>query len=416
MRTWGPAVLIAVVLGGLLLWSQCAEPPVERYGPMTKEELFVVAGGVFGQLEQDWRWSAGEEASFDIGVLSASAQSEANKVGDAVFSPPAGFLEEVEKALAEHKPGPSRDGGLHDWTLAHLVAARACLAKGNKMAADHLLKAGAATSLAVSTATSIDEWQQAQIARLRYLDLAPLVLLDFEQTDLLMQAGNARLGRADHRFALGRIVQRRYFESAVPKIAEASASADLPQCVVDALFVSPQGDERDLVAAMLQRHPRTFSPELTTTAGAESIKRLRTALAGPWPGAREVIDLASAGQVFWVDFQKLLELDEAEAVEKVKKLKVAIDKLENPVGLALLHNERTSWPGLVQSAYVADAREMAFQALVQQILGKPEPLTDPISGGVLKVEGGSVQFKSDGKDSAYPFIEAFTSVPVPLGP
>jgi hypothetical protein len=418
MRTWGPAVLIAVALGVLFVWSQCDRGPEKSYGSVTQEELIVIAAGVFGELEEDWEWSAVEQASFDIGVLSAAAQSQVNKVGDAEFSPPAGFLEEVEKAINDHKPGVYRDGGLHDWTLAHLVAARACLVKGDeKSAGTHLDVVAQATSRAVDSASSIDEWQQAQIARLRFLDLVPVILIELHNGEYPAIGSLILPSRFEgHRFSLGRIVQRRFFESVVPKIAEASASADLPQCVVDALFPSPEGDKRDLVAAMLRGHPRTFGPELTTTAGAESIKQLRAALAGPWPRSRGVIDSATKAQAFWKEFIGLLELSEAEAVERVKELKAEVDKLENPVGLALLHNERTSWPGLVQSAYVADARETAFLVLVQRMLGGALQQTDPISGGPLEVVGGAVRFKSDGKDHAYPFIEAFTSGPVRLGP
>jgi hypothetical protein len=301
---------------------------------------------------------------------------------------------------------------LHDWVLAKIAVCRAALSAGDvETALAALLDAAARSESAISTATSVDEWQQAQIARLRFLDLAPAVLSDPQWGAMREGATEAARKQAQHRSALGRVVQRRFLTETIPAVAVASNSTDVPQAVVDALYTQPTGDERDLVAAMLRGHSRSFNADLTATAGAESVQQLRDALAKRWPDAREVLDTARKGQKFWNDFRALLDFDEAQAVERVKGLKEEVDQIENPVGLALLDRERSSWSGLAQSAFVADAREVAFQAFLFHLHGVKRSLTDPFSGETFESTVTEVLFKSDGGDAEYPFVQAFTSSP-----
>jgi hypothetical protein len=412
MRKWGPAVIIAVVLGALFVWSQCGGPGSSSQTARTQEELIQTAAASLKSVEPDWQWDASDVCSFDVGTLSPESQSTLNKVTDSTFAPPAGFLADLDRALGAHKPGPSRDGGLHDWLLVKLAVCRAALASGNaESALASLLDAASRSESAIATATTIDEWQQAQAARLRFLDLAPVILQDPKWGSIREGATEAVRRQAQHRSALGRVVQRRFLTDAIPAVAVASSSTDIPQVVVDALYTQPNGDEHDLVAAMLRGHSRSFNPDLTVVAGAESVQQLRDALARRWSDAREVLDNARKSQKFWSDFRALLDLEEAQAVERVKELKKEVDQIENPVGLALLDRERSSWSGLVQSAYVADAREVAFQAFLLHLHGATRSLTDPFSGEAFEPTGDAIQFRSDGRDSEYPFVQAFTSSP-----
>lgn len=412
MRKWGPAVIIAVVIGAIFVWSQCGGSESGRPMARTQEELIQTAAASLKTVEPDWKWDAGDVCSFDVGTLSPESQSALNRVTDTTFAPPPGFLEDLSRALAAHAPGPSRDGGLHDWVLVKLAACRAALyGRDLEPALSSLLDAAHRSESAIATATTIDEWQQAQIARLRFLDLAPVILSDPKWETMLDSATEAVRKQAHHRTALGRVVQRRFLTDTIPAVAIASNSTDIPQVVVDALYPQPQGDERDLVAAMLRGHARAFDPDVTVIAGAESVQQLRDALAKRWPDSRAVLDVARKSGEFWADFRALLELDEARAVERVKELKKEVDQIENPVGFALLDRERTSWPGLVQSAYVADAREVAFQAFLYRLHGATRTLTDPFSGDAFDSTGTAIQFMSDGRDGEYPFVQAFTSSP-----
>jgi hypothetical protein len=215
-----------------------------------------------------------------------------------------------------------------------------------------------------------------------------------------------------HRDGLGNALYRNYRDNVLPSIAEASRSDRASRAAAFALYDHAREEQVALIGALLRGHPRAFSPELTVEAGAESVKALRTALAGPWPGARDVLDMVATTQQFWNEFDALLEMDQEQAMEQVKRLAEKARTLENPVGLALLHHDRTSWSGLVQSAYVADAKEAAFRAGLLLAVGRDDPGTDPISGGPLKIVDGKAVFQSKG-DDAYPFIKALADSPVP---
>jgi hypothetical protein len=262
----------------------------------------------------------------------------------------------------------------------------------------------------LATSRNVQQWEEAHTARLFVIQAVTACLINEGkdvQRDLIAPA---KPDSAEHRSSLGRALARDFLDFDLPRIAEASGIASASSAASLGLSEDgkPQPDQVELIAAMLRGHPRSFSPEATVQAGAASVRELRDAIAKPWPEARAVLDRAREAQKFWSDFLAMLQMGQEEAVGMVRQLQERVRKIENPVGLALLHNERTSWSGLVQSAYVADAQEAAFSHL----LGVGRGPFDPISGKAVEpLPDGTIQFTSDGKDDAYPFIKAFVSAP-----
>jgi hypothetical protein len=406
MRTWGPAVLILVVLGGLLVWAQCGEEPVASYEKASFADLRPIAEGILGELPPAAPWTA-EKTVVQVDRSSNVADLVAN-VDSPTFDSllRRDSLRELRAAL-ETPPQPSPDPTMvvHK-TLLILAYSRAALAEGDRgTAAAQLSFAAAFTRDAVETSNTVEQWEQSQIARLRFLEVAPVLMRAWPVAEL---AAMPDLTKApDHRSALGRVVVMRFVNSDVRAIAEASATDRPSRVVAKALYGEEEGDEERLAAALLHRHPRAFSPEQTVIAGAESVRSLREALGSNWATTRDVLDLVARSQAFWSDFDGLLEMEEAQAIERVKQLGAAARSLENPVGLALLHEERTSWSGLAQSAYVADAKEAVF---LYMLTGSAN---DPIGGGSLKVEYGEARFQSSDNDG-YSFIKALTESRVRL--
>ena len=392
MRKWGPFVLVGVALVVLLVWSQCSGP-ARGFSPVTEAELSAIAEESLPDLPLVT--SVGFP-SVDRAALEPEVVALLDTTG---ATPPTAEDHERLKAavLTSREPlGP----GFADWVSVCIAVVRAELALGDvKTATGTFYACMEETARALVSAKTVEEWEAAQIARLRFLDAAPTLAIDKEQALVSVLAGR-------HRESLGRVLQLRFLDVVVPKVAAASSSERLSRVVAQELVPDAGDDVAELVAALLRGHTRTFNPQITVKAGAESVRQLRAALLEPWPEARAVLGHVKEAQSLWADFLEMLLSDEDTAVAKVTALKARVDRLENPVGLALLHHERTSWSGLVQSAYVGDAREAAFVGW----LSGSATATDPISGGAMRVgTDGVARSASDGKDAGYPFIQAFVA-------
>jgi hypothetical protein len=390
MRKWGPFVLVGVALVVLLVWSQCSGP-ARGFSSATEAELRAIAGETLPDLHliTSVGFPTVDRTALEPAVLAL--------LDTTAETPPTAEDHERLKAavLTSREPlGP----GFADWVSVCIAVVRAEIALGDvDVATSAFSTCMQETQRALSSAKTVEEWEAAQIARLRFLDAATTLAIDKEQALASLLAGQ-------HRESLGQVLQLRFLDVVVPKVAAASSSDRLSRVVAQELAPDAGDDVTELVAALLRGHTRTFNPQLTVKAGAESVRQLRAALLEPWPEARAVLGHVNDAQSLWADFLGMLQSDEDTAVAQVTALKARVDRLENPVGLALLHNERTSWSGLVQSAYVGDAREAAFAAW----LTGSATAQDPISGGPMRVgTDGEARSASDGKDDGYPFIQAF---------
>lgn len=403
MRKWGPAVFLAVALGAFLVWAQCGEEPVVGYDSRTVVELMPIAERILGGQPRLRAWSGEQtiDATKSPNVEELIANVDSPRFDSLLRRDSLVELRQAIEMAPTPNPDPSR---ILDTVLLHLTYCRAALAKGDRATAETQLMAAATMSRdAVETAHTVEQWQHSQIARLRFLEVVPVLLRAWPKSGLAAMQPLVQV--PDHRASLGRVLTLRYMDSGLNTIAEASERSRPSRAVSFALYGTEEGDEERLIASLLHRHPRAFSPELTVEAGAESVKSLRDSLGQSWANSRDVLDKVAATQKFWSDFQAMLDMSEGDATQKVTELGLAAHSLENPVGLAVLHSERLSWSGLVQSAYVADAKEAAFQYMLTGTA------TDPISSGELKVEDGKATFASNGNEN-YPFIKALTESPV----
>ena len=219
-----------------------------------------------------------------------------------------------------------------------------------------------------------------------------------------------------HRAALGRVLHRRFIEQRIPEIAKASKATDLADLVADALFEDPTEDETQLIKGLIKRHTRAFRPETTAEAGAESVRQIVAALEGPWISSKTILDLVTSTQSAWSTLFEVLDADEALAIVQITKLKEQIETLENPVGLALLHRDRTSWASLVQSAYVADAQEALFKIALLRSVGRHDEaakVIDPLTGEPYDLTGAAIKSKAQDIGDPYAFLKAFAGAEIP---
>lgn len=415
MRKWGPAVLIAVALAGMLLWSQCgAPPPGPGYAASDALDLWPVAERHIGELPQDAPWFRERLSTLDLENLGPKAQAMLDMCGapeDFGRSVDDMGLKQIQWEIDKREPGTTTPLLTH--LKGRIAIGRALLARGDKVKGYASLQLALDESAkCVATPRTVAQWEEAHTARLFVLE-AVTNCLNAEGRSAAASLFKS-LPSAEHRSGLGSALVFNFRDVVVPRVAEASKLERASVAAGFALFAEQEDREekQQLVAAMLQGHPRAFSPELTVEAGAESVRALRDAMGGPWAGTRGVLDQVRETQKFWDDFDALLTLDQAQAIEKAKALGERARSLENPVGLALLHDERRSWSGMVQSAYVADAKEAVFRYALSRAAGVDElAVTDPLTGKALHVVDDKALFSSEG-DDVYPFIEGLARTPL----
>ncbi len=416
MRKWGPAVALMVGLGALLVYSQCGAPEAgPGYEGKSVVDLWPIAEDVLGDVPPQTPWFRESLSTLDYENLGEKARvmlDQAAAPGDFTKHVDPMAVKQIEWEIAGKADGK--------WTplLTHLrgrlALARALLSAGKRQEGFAMLMLLLDESQrCLATPRTVEQWEEAHAARLFVLEGVTNCFLAEGKSAAPLMFNNLPVAR--HREGLGVALVHNFRDIVLPRIAEASQLDRASSAAGFALYEKQEDREakEQLISAMLRGHPRAFSPEQTVQAGAESLRALRAAITGPWAKTREVLDLVATTQKFWDDFDALLALEQVQAIEKAKDLGARAKSLENPVGLALLHNERKSWSGMVQSAYVADAKESVFRYMLARAAGEINVIfQDPLTGGPLKVVDGEAVFASEGDDD-YPFIAALARTPIP---
>ena len=417
VKKWGPVFFIAAALAVLLLWSRCAEGPIEGYSEVKLGDLVKRAEVVLGPEPEGARWSAADLRAPDERGLGdeARAMLEAGAGASGLGKHASQrSVAELQTAL-DRAAGPEVDALTRRARAeAALVHALSSLGRPSEAFA-RLNLLDEETGRAVESAQALDQWQQSQAARLYFLDAVRAIAKAEKWAPASLVAVAERLGRTSQRASLGRVLQRRFLMDVLPKVAEASKSGSPAATVCTALFAEPSEDQKKLVAELLHMHPRAFSPELTADAGALAVKELQAALVGPWPPMERTLDKVAAAQRVWAEYLAFLQRADAKSVAEIADVKRAIDSTENPVGLALLHNERTGWSSLVQSAFVADAKEAALKLALLRAAGKgTDQVVDALTGGAFLIEGSTARSALTTVGESYPFVKAFAGAATPL--
>ena len=417
---WSGIAALGVLLLGLLIYVKACEKPIEGFSPATETELLAIAEEVLGDTPANVNWSGETTFVADEDVLSDFEQEAADAILDQQPFPTRLSNDLIEVAVGDamsHNTFSKGYGSPLNLRM-HMAYARTFAVLSDQGL--FMLVTGfpsRATSEAVGTATSVDEWMQAQAARMLFLQ-AMSVSLEYDGwTDETKAEVLSILETPSHRAALGRVLHRRFIEQRIPEIAEASNATDMAQTAADALIDDPTDDETKLISALLKRHTRAFSPEATAESGAESVRQIVAALQGPWASSQTVLDRVVSGQSAWSTLFDVLNADEALAIIQIKHLKEQIDSLENPVGIAILHRDRTGWANLVQSAYVADAQEALFKIALLRASGKDDEASkvlDPLTGEPYDLTGISIRSKATDIADPYGFLKAFAKANHPL--
>ncbi|MCH7944707.1 MAG: hypothetical protein IIC73_01640 [Armatimonadetes bacterium] len=414
---WSGIAVLGVLLLGLLIYVKACEKPIEGFSPATETELLTIADDILGDRPSPEEQLPIMGLSVQDIQLSESSQQALDTVLDERPFPPMDeeSLAQLDGMILVGIGAPRHDPVLN--VRARMALVRAYAGNNVYLAATRAFSASLITSLAVDTAFTVDEWMQAQGARLLFIQAMSASLEHDGWQDEAKKQVLKRLEAPSHRAALGRVLHRRFIEQRIPEIAEASNTTDMAQTVADALIEDPTEDETKLISALLKRHPRAFSPEATAESGAESVRQIAAALEGPWYPSEKTLDLVASGQSAWTTFFDVLNADDALAILQIKQLKEQIDALENPVGLALLHRGRTGWASLVQSAYVADAKEALFKIALLTKAGKDDEavaVLDPLTGEPYDLEGGFAKSKPTDIGDPYGFLKAFAQADHPL--
>ncbi|MEX2244910.1 MAG: hypothetical protein WD716_13830 [Fimbriimonadaceae bacterium] len=425
MKKWGPAVFIAAALGALLFWSACAEPDIARYGEVTAAELALRAEGALGPRPEAVEWSAKglvvpalEPLGPGVADIEASSPGSHDIYQDKAWD--RSDVEALERALAGTN-GETSDALLERARL-HALAIQCWIALNvPENALARFVVADEETKSAIATAQTFEQLQQAEAARLYFLEeVRSIVRIEgwgrrFKET---LAAVAERLGGSVHRGALVRVLHARFLDEVVPEVATASATEDPADVVCAALFEEQTDEQTQLVARLLHRHRRAFSPELTADAGAGALKSLRDAMDKDWPSAQATLDGVAVAHAPWTALLELLLSDDASQVSKIADVKALLDTTENPVGLALLHEERTSWSSHVQGAFVADAKEALLKIELLIAAGKRDGallVLDPFTGRPFTIKDESATSGLGTVPEVYPFVKSFAETEHSIG-
>ena len=432
MKKWGPAVFIAAALGALLFWSACAEPDIARYGEVSAEELAKRAEETLGPRPEAAEWSASGLVVPDLAPLGDGVtriDSSLPGTHDIYLNKPWSRedVEAIERAM--EGTGTTGEGALLERARLSALVMQCWIELGvPERALSRFIAADEETANALATAETLEQMQQAEAARLYFLEtvrsVARVENWGDRYKETLTKVADA-LGGNTHRTALVRVLHSRFLDEVIPEIATASAVKDPADVACTALFEEQSNEQALLVARLLHRHPRAFSPELTADAGAGAIKSLRDAMEKDWPSAQATLDSVAVAHAPWTGLLDLLGTGEsllAEDVQvvqsKVAGVKSLIDTTENPVGLALLQSERTGWSSLVQGSFVADAKEALLKIELLIAAGKRDEallVLDPLTGRPFTIEDKSATSGLGTVPDTYPFVKSFAETEHSIG-
>lgn len=422
MRRWGPIVLIAVALLSMMVWTQCGEAPIERYEPVKLEALEGRAEKVLKRPSTGPEWSAERLRGPDLSKLGedAVALAGARPGTHDIFI--GGHLN--DKAVTELAAALDEGQGSPDSAMLVRVNLQAVLIQSLftmglvEESVARFIQVEEETRLALTTAKNLEQWQQAQAVRLLFVEnMRAVTRMENwgEGSPATLVAMADRLKSTIHRDALGQVLQRRFFSSVLPAIAEASKTVRPSEATCNALFDEQSEELTQLVSQLLNRHPRAFSPEQTVDSGAEALKSLCATIVKPWKESERVLDQVHTAHRVWTDLVEMLEKGDSANVSRIAEIKSAIGRTENPVGLALLHRERTSWSSLVQSAYVADAQEAVLMLELLLAAGQSEKavgVLDPTTGTPFQLDASFVRSTLRNVEEEYPFIASYATNPL----
>lgn len=413
LKKWGPALLIAVVLSGLLIWSQCVEPPVEKHSAVTAQELREIAKSIVFEFPNS-NASAGPFEGSGFSVVSEKAKQLMSIGSDMNVMRRLATVESVADLELGLKDGAFLDPKREIETIQGLIALiSANFVIGNAAKAyEHIELADFLTGNFFNHATSLEGWTVCSASRLLYIEsLTNMVSArEWDRATLLHIAKS--ISSVEHRRSLRRVLRTVLFDKSIKSVSDASKQQDLVKLTAEHIFSEPTEDAAALIAALLYRHTRVFSPKQTITSMSHSVKSLMESLGKPWVESEKVLDLVAESQAIWIGLDKILQMDDISATTAIKELKIRIDSTENPVGLALINRERLAWSNLVQSAYVADAKEALLRFTIESGTEGFDPTTilDPLSGKpfIYAEKTPKSSLKQAGKN--YPFIRAFAGI------
>lgn len=406
MWKWGAFAIFGGLLLALIIYVKVFEEPIDRHVEITQDTITGIVTGILGAEPDEIRWSGYVNFYFNERAVDEPAQQTMDAVMD-VARYPEEYSEStgnLESAIA----GGEIDGRhMIPFVRANMVLARiAAVTDDYESASATIDELGAKTKEAVETAVTVEHWLEAQGARLLFIESVKATFAnDGWSPDAKSQFADA-LAPAEHREALASALHNRFIKFVQPKIVEYSATRLLSEITAKSLYEEPTKEESELIGVLLHRHPKGFSPEVTAESGAESLRQLMSALEGPWSDCQPVLDEVAKLHAVWFDYREVMQMNDSDAIVGIKNLKLRLDKLENPVGMAILHEERTSWSNLVQAAYVADAKEVEFKISLLKLAGshsEANNVLDPLTGAAYEESGSNSIIAGDN----YSFIKAF---------